>query len=281
MRTFRQAENSKSAAVSPAQALARRGVWIWGLLALVVVLGAVFRLQAEQQGKEAWIVNVAGRQRMLVTQMTKAALLLSMAKQPSVREQAVLELSLAFTVWERAHVGLEHGDPSLDLPVCDNTDIQKQFHQIDPYFYIIQTAAKALLATTNADTSEHAVQLVDTLVAAEKPFLIGMEEITFLYSADAAMHQQKLGRLELFWSFLTLAILGYSGVFIFPPLLRQMQTQTQTLAESAEQLRSEVAAREEAEAALRISEERYRAICETSADYAFSFLSREDGNMEF
>src|SRR5260221_11143060 len=108
MRPFRQAENGVSAALPPDQTLARRGVGIWGLLALVVVLGGVFRWQTEQRSNEAWVVNVAGRQRMLVTQMTKAALLLPMAQQPSVREQTVQELSLAFTVWERTHVGLQH-----------------------------------------------------------------------------------------------------------------------------------------------------------------------------
>ena len=69
-------------------------------------------------------------------------------------------------------------------------------------------------------------------------------------------------------------------MFIFP-FCAKCRTQAETLAGSAEQLRAEVTAREEAEVALRISEERYRAICETSADYAFSICSTEDGIVEF
>jgi PAS domain S-box-containing protein len=278
---FRQAKTGLPEALAPTHTLARRGVGLLVLLALLVMLGFLCRWQGAQRHNDVWVVNIAGRQRMLVERITKAALMLQTADQPSAQEQAAGELSLSLTEWERVHQGLQQGDPFLDLPASDNADIKRQFLWIAPYFRALQGAARALLTSTSDNLSANPAQLVGTIVAAEKPFLAGMEEITSLYAAEAEIHGQQRQRLELFWSFLTLAILGYSGAFVFPPLLRQIRVRTETLTENAERLRAEVAAHEEAEAALRASEERYRVVCEASADYAFSFRSKEDGTVEF
>ncbi len=218
---------------------------------------------------------------MLVEQITKDAVIVQTASQPAMQEQATGELALALTEWERGYMGLQHGDPLLDLFVSDNPEVTRQWRWLDPYFHALRTAAKTLLMEKTDGASARRAQFVDTVMAAEPPFLAGMEELTSLYTTEAETHWRLMQRWEVFWSFLTLSVLGYSGIFVFWPLVRQMRKREESQAEQVEQLHAAVAAHEAEGAALRTSEERYRSVCEGSADYAFSFRSTEDGTFEF
>src|SRR5262245_60736902 len=129
-----------------ARRLATRSIWVLGGITLLTIMSGITVWNAYvRQEKNIWIANVAGRQRMFVEKIAKAALALYAITNPQERERAVRELSLTVDEWERVHRGLQVGDPSLELLPANRAELRRAFQQIGPQFQTLRGAARKIL----------------------------------------------------------------------------------------------------------------------------------------
>src|SRR5436190_8381588 len=111
---------------SPTRRLSRLYITALGTVALLAVLGQVVIQSAlQQQSRDALVINIAGRQRMLSQRLTKAALALDVFPDMQERQQNADELRGVVVLWQRSQQGLQHGNVVLGLS-GNNSEIVKR-----------------------------------------------------------------------------------------------------------------------------------------------------------
>src|SRR5690606_22549911 len=98
-----------------------------GTIALSIVTGQFFiqKHLNEQQG-DAHVINIAGRQRMLVQRLSKMALQLDRLPDPADQLPVVKSLTAIQQEWTAMQYALQHGDDSLKLSADHDDEIRKQ-----------------------------------------------------------------------------------------------------------------------------------------------------------
>jgi len=198
-------------------------------VALLAILGQVIiQVAIQQQTSDAFVINIAGRQRMLSQKISKDALILETATDPTMRTVRTQELQQAVTLWQQSQQGLQNGDTALGLPSTTSIDVKRLFSAIEPNYETMLSAAKDLLVAVNrhpasslqgSDISSY----VDTILAQEAPFLTGMNQIVTQYQLEAQGRVSSLRTIELILLGITLTVLLVEGSFVFRPTARRLQ----------------------------------------------------------
>lgn len=113
-----------------------------GAVALLALTGQlVIQNFLARQTSDSTVINIAGRQRMLSQQLSKAALALQASEEP--REQAThrAELRDALALWQRSHHGLQSGDAELGLPGNNSAEIAARFAELETSYGGLADAA--------------------------------------------------------------------------------------------------------------------------------------------
>ncbi len=200
-------------------------------VALLAILGQVIiQMSIQQQTSDAFVINIAGRQRMLSQKISKDALILETATDPTVRTVRTQELQQAVALWEQSQQGLQNGDVKQGLPSTTSTSIKQLFNAIEPNYEAVLSASKSLLATFNQhpEASLQLASYVDTILAQEGPFLTGMNQIVSQYQAEADGRVASLRTTELILLGITLIVLVVEGSFVFRPTAQKLE---QTIAD--------------------------------------------------
>jgi nitrate/nitrite-specific signal transduction histidine kinase len=198
---------------------------------LLAILGQVIiQMSIQQQTSDAFVINIAGRQRMLSQKISKDALILETATDPTVRTVRTQELQQAVALWEQSQRGLQNGDVKQGLPSTTSTSIKQLFNAIEPNYEAVLSASKSLLATFNQhpEASLQLASYVDTILAQEGPFLTGMNQIVSQYQAEADGRVASLRTTELILLGITLIVLVVEGSFVFRPTAQKLE---QTIAD--------------------------------------------------
>jgi nitrate/nitrite-specific signal transduction histidine kinase len=200
-------------------------------VALLAILGQVIiQMSIQQQTNDAFIINIAGRQRMLSQKISKDALILETVTDPTMRTVRIQELQQAVALWEQSQQGLQNGDVKQGLPSTTSTSIKQLFNAIEPNYEAVLSASKSLLATFNQhpEASLQLASYVDTILAQEGPFLTGMNQIVSQYQAEADGRVASLRTTELILLGITLIVLVVEGSFVFRPTAQKLE---QTIAD--------------------------------------------------
>ena len=187
-------------------------------IALLTIGGQIWVHRAlARQERDARVINLAGRQRMLSQRIAKNALILAFEAEPNAKTAARAQLADDFSGWQRVNIGLQNGDETLKLPPLGNAQIRARFAAIDPQFRSIARGAKAILAgRIGADA-------VAPILANEKVWVAGMDDIVFALDAAATARVTRLKGAELLFLVLTLGVLGAEARWIFRPAARQIE----------------------------------------------------------
>ena len=203
-------------------------------VALLAILGqAIIQVSIQQQTSDAFVINIAGRQRMLSQKIPKDALILETATDPTVRTVRTQELQQAVTLWQQSQQGLQNGDVKLGLPATTSPTVKQLFSAVDPNYEAMLSAAKGLVAVLDQHPEANLQRpdissYVDTILAQEGPFLIGMNQIVTQYQLEADGRVSSLRTTELILLGITLTVLIAEGSFVFRPTAQKLQ---QTIAE--------------------------------------------------
>ena len=218
-----------SKVLSPARRLTKLYIVALSVVALLSIVAQVLVQHAlDQQSGDARIINIAGRQRMLSQRLSKAALVLQITTDAAERKNRAQELKNVLDLWERSHIGLQHGDPEKGLPGKNSPEVVSMFAAIEPYHQSMVRDAKDLLAAVGPDGSQKvdpsAIQLaIAQILAAEPNFLTGMDKIVFQYDKEATARVDRLKEVELILLAVTLLVLLLEGLYVFRPAVREIR----------------------------------------------------------
>ena len=204
-------------------------------IALLAILGQIgIQFAIQQQGSDALVINVAGRQRMLSQKISKAALIIEFTTDPAMRKAHVEELQQAVALWQSSQEDLQQGNAQLGLPGNNSDAVKQLFSVIEPNYRAMLEAAQSILSTASQEQPDVNQRLttiepfVQTILDQESGFLVGMNQIVSQYQTEAEGRVTTLRTIELVLLGITLIVLSLEGSFVFRPAAHQLN---QTIAE--------------------------------------------------
>ena len=214
--------------------------WIY-----ILAVGSIFILVAtsqfliqrsiKKQEKDALIINLAGKQRMLSQNISKNALILGQSKVDTINDSVRREsLSQLLDEWESVHVGLQKGDIALALPGENTREVRGMFDQIGKHFDAIHAAGSRLLFSKDPVESQ---KLVETILFHEPNYLFGMNAIVKLYETEANRKLERLKRTEATLAILTICILFVEVLLVFLPSYTRLKKQRDSLIQTNQELK--------------------------------------------
>ena len=213
---------------SPTHSFAQLYILALVTIAVIAFLGqTLVQFSIQQQSSDANVINIAGRQRMLSQRISKASLVLFSPVMFTKQDRTLhlRELRTALALWQRSHIGLQHGDADFGLSGNPSEEVQALFRKIEPNFLSMLTATRQIVATfdQHPDAGGAAITpFMQTILLNEGVFLQGMNAIVSQYQVEA---QDRVTRLRLIEGLLLLSTLGVlfsEGVFIFRPALKKL-----------------------------------------------------------
>jgi len=230
---------SFSATFSPVRKLTWLYVSALTSIAIMAIAGqALIQSMLAQQKHDAYVVNIAGRQRMLSQKLSKSALALEFGGDPLGRDARRRELSEVIGLWERSHLGLQLGDDKLGLPGENSAEVRRMFAGIEPTHREMLAAAKAILQSTDA---VEVARQIGVILQNESKFLPGMDHIVFQYSSESGQRVMRVAYLEALLLLVTLVVLALEGLFVFRPAARRLRSTIEELWDTEDRLRREKA----------------------------------------
>lgn len=208
-------------------------------IAAMAVIGQILiQSMLARQKHDAYVVNIAGRQRMLSQKLSKNALALGSPSDPLDRAARRKELADVIQLWERSHLGLQLGDEKLELPGENSVQVRRMFAGIEPVHREMLAAAKSLLGSSDPG---QAAEYARVILQNESRFLPGMDQIVFQYSSESSERVQRVARLEALLLAVTLLVLALEGAFIFRPAVLRLRRTIEELWDTEDRLRREKA----------------------------------------
>lgn len=208
-------------------------------IALMAIVGQVLiQSMLSQQKHDAFVVNIAGRQRMLSQKLSKDALALSFTGDPVARETRRKELSEVVKLWERSHLGLQLGDEAVGLPGENSPEVRHMFAGIEGAHREMAAAAKVIVSSHDG---EEIARQARVILEHESKFLPGMDQIVFQYSSESGARVARVARLEWLLLFVTLGLLALEGAFVFRPAAVKLRRTIEELWDTEDNLRREKA----------------------------------------
>lgn len=113
-----------------------------GVVACIAVLIAAMPAEARTGSDRS--INLAGRQQMLVEQMTAQTVLVAMGID---QEQHIRQLSAARDLFDRTHSGLRHGDRELGLAATSNPEVLETLDRVSENWSDFDSVIGAIIAS--------------------------------------------------------------------------------------------------------------------------------------
>ncbi len=192
------------------------------ILALLTLAGhwSVQRLVSEGR-RDAAIINIAGRQRMLSQKIAKNVALLANAPDESAAAPLRVELASALSTWRLAHEQLVFGDADVGLPATTDPAILASMGRAGTALGTVADAAA--LSLRPSDEPAAAASAAVAVAMTEPVFLAEMERAVGLYEQRAAQHVAQSERTILAFGGATLLVFAFVAAFIFHPLVRRVR----------------------------------------------------------
>ena len=245
---------------SPTHRLTVRYIIALSTIALLALLGqSVIQATLQQQSSDALVINIAGRQRMLSQRLSKAALTLEVFPDLQSRQQNADELRSVVTLWQQSQESLQHGNTSLGLPGNNSPTIQQLFRAIEPEYRAMLLASHKLLALVSGSRagivpSSALLPSIQSILAAQSGFLVGMDRIVTQYQIEAQNHIAWQRNVELLLFGLTILVLWLEGLFVFRPVVHHLHWTITDLLQANEYLTRSEITRKKAERVLALNE---------------------------
>jgi hypothetical protein len=195
---------STGARSSPTRRLMRLYVSTVTVVTLLTLGGYILNHRSlETNRRDAVVINIAGRQRMLSQKIAKninALMFVPIDKRAPIKE----ELKATLDLFEVSHKGLQMGDEALSLPGNASPEVQALFSEAQQSYEAIASAARTASAPTSRQISSSVVSNIDN---SEDDFLVSMSDIVDQYVKESTNRLSHLQRLQTALLLLTMASL--------------------------------------------------------------------------
>ncbi|MGI9647940.1 MAG: putative bifunctional diguanylate cyclase/phosphodiesterase [Acidimicrobiia bacterium] len=184
-----------------------------GIIALMMIASTVLAArELETQARDVHVLNIAADQPGLSYEIVGAVSALADADGDDSAAAANLESEL--DTFSRSYIGLQFGDPDLDLPGAPSDEVDRLLGLADPLFNQVINLARTALLTPPSPSD---VALLDLNASA---FRSRMEAVVFQFQREAEARVQNLARLEFMLLSAGLLLLLAEGMFLFRPAAR-------------------------------------------------------------
>ncbi len=229
---------------SSSHRLTRLYIGALSTIALLALLGQiVIQFSLLRQSSDALVINLAGRQRMLSQELTKAALAIYVTTEATTRATNVAEMRSVEALWIQSHNGLQHGDAGLGLPGNNSDVVKRLFASIQPSFQAMVNAADQLLIFVGRDQASPITILragilpfLQILLTQVQIFLPEMNTVVSQYQSESEGRVNQLKVIELSLLVLTLVVLAFEGSLIFRPALQRLGKSVKALTRAEQQI---------------------------------------------
>ncbi|MFL5729043.1 MAG: PAS domain-containing protein [Cytophagaceae bacterium] len=206
-------------------------------VALLCIIGQVL-IQSSINNllSDSHVINLAGRQRFKSQEIVKLCLIISQNLEHPDYKDKPKDLKKLLDYWEKAQPGLRNGNKELSLPGGNSEEVEGMFDMIDPYFQNILNGAITIytLADSAAVNRERMQLAMNRILANERLFLNGMDDIVHQYDLESKEKVLILKNIESVLLAVTLVILALEGFFVFRPAVSQIRKVIKELVASEE-----------------------------------------------
>lgn len=177
------------------------------LIAIPAVLGYLLSyLALDQQSRASKVINLAGRQRMLIQTISKDAALFQSAVN---REKARERLNSISSLFELTLLGLIQGNEKIGLPASHNPIILQQLNQVQKLWRPLKKNLNNLLA--QSENSESQLQVI---LEENEELLRESDLVVTLFEWENAEHVGNLKKTHLGISLMVVLFLGLGYWFV-------------------------------------------------------------------
>jgi PAS domain S-box-containing protein len=252
------------------------------MVTMIIAMGisqAVIQYDLNKQNRDAELINLAGRQRMLSQRISKVVLYLQREGSSNQFPQHRLDtLRSLINTWATMHHRLLHGDDVLGKPSTE--EIRSLLEENTPRLEKITTACQQLLEHPTAETVQAALNVITTH---EYPFLRTMEATVWAYQQDAENKLRYIKSIEIWLGVLVMIVVAMNFFFIMMPAMRRLESSNQELSNlnneliavneelqsSEEELRTNLDQISALQEHLEVSERQYRELVENINDMVY------------
>ncbi len=221
----------------PLNPRAMRAAYVAALAIIALIIGAgqiLMQHRLALQEYDARVINLAGRQRMLLLAIGQEALLSTRAER-SDQSFDPARLAGHLNQWRRVQGGLRQGDSELGLNALNSPRALELLGRLAGPQEEVLAAGGRLLAGRAAGLAPEALLAVAHQVLAHgREFLPLMDDLVGLYEREASQRVRDLRRLEWLAAGLELLGLVLVGALILRPLTRRVGRDMRELAATAE-----------------------------------------------
>lgn len=211
---------------------------------LVLLLSSIFikqlitSYQTEVASDTSYIINIAGRQRMLSQKMTKDLILINQ-RELDVDEQVYRDdLKDSFKIWQQTHAELLEISEENQVFQKNSSVLKEMFEEVEPSYlsmvteieYIIAESANSLVESEVLESS------IQNIIVQEEIYLEKMDRIVSKYEKRTRESIYLIGRTHRVLFLFIIFVLLMTIVRVFVPLLNHLKIAHLTVIESNKNL---------------------------------------------
>ncbi|WMJ72983.1 ATP-binding protein [Cytophagaceae bacterium ABcell3] len=217
------------------------------IILLSIVSQMIVQYELKSQLHDSYVINLAGRQRMLSQNIVKQVLLLV---QQGGEGDSESKAALVSTVehWVDVHERLKQRKHSEALEGDNSEVVDSLFTQVDPYVYEIQFNALAMVAEFDGDGDQENIRsYLSELINHEGVFFSFMDEIVDQYDLEARARVSSTERLVFALFVIIVLTVLFEGLLIFRPASIQINKFIKRLNRAKQKLQASYEQIEEAQ----------------------------------
>jgi PAS domain S-box-containing protein len=196
------------------------------IMLVVLILGLFFfNVGIQDLNKDSFVINIAGRQRMLSQKISKTALLVSNPNSTEEIVEHIVEMEKAILLWEETQKNLRFGGGEYNLPQKNSVLVESLYKKINPAHQLILFSAQNIIENWKNFPEFFpaiATQDVSIILQNEVIFLEGMDEIVFVYDRESSVRLERLKMIGYLIFTVLLAILFFISFFVIRPSFKKI-----------------------------------------------------------
>ena len=221
--------------------MTRRYILVLLMLA-IIAFGNYFIMKERIKGEQstAAVINISGRQRMLLQRSAMFAQRLLIERD----EEARRRLSETVDTLEFSHEALLRGNESMNLPGDPSSAILRIFYE-DPLNLDITlkryvAEVRALAAAPDLSLTFDNPHLVYIMRASEYDLIVTLSALVQEYQLESETEISAMKSIEAWLLLVSLVVIVISGVVVFRPLVRRVESDMQSIKAAEERIRAVV-----------------------------------------